>query len=154
MARARYWKLTADEVAGFSYDQDRLLNWEIKCTRQPEEDAVFIGVFMYRNGTPLDYTPMKGVVYYHNHVPREDLPRITQHLRERYGGNETKKGDRVFLSGSREFFDPTEIAALARSMEDTFDTEAVITLEFEGLTQDQMRDAGLPDAKLLPIPGE
>ena len=154
MARARYWKLTADEVDGFSYDQDRLLNWEIKCTRQPEEDAVFIGVFMYRNGTPLDYTPMKGVVYYHNHVPREDLPRITQHLRERYGGNETKKGDRVFLSGSREFFDPTEIAALARSMEDTFDTEAVITLEFEGLTQDQMRDAGLPDAKLLPIPGE
>lgn len=153
MARARYWKLTADEVAGFSYDQDRLLNWEIKCTRQPEEDAVFIGVFMYRNGTPLDYTPMKGVVYYHNHVPREDLPKITRHLQDRYGGDETKKGDRVFLSGSREFFDPAEIAALARSMEDAFDTKAVITLEFEGLTQDQMRDAGLPDAKLLPVPG-
>lgn len=154
MARARYWKLTADEVDGFSYDQDRLLNWEIKCTRQPEEDAVFIGVFMYRHGTPLDYTPTKGVVYYHNRVPSEDLPRITRHLRDRYGGNETKKGDRVFMSGSREFFDPAEIAALARSMEDSFDTKAVITLEFEGLTQDQMRDAGLPDAKLLPIPGK
>ena len=154
MARARYWKLTAEEVAGFSYDQDRLLNWEIKCTRQPEEDAVFIGVFMYRNGTPLDYTPMKGIVYYHNHVPGEDLPKITRHLQERYGGDETKKGDRVFLSGSREFFDPAEIAALARSMEDAFDTKAVIMLEFEGLTQDQMRDAGLPDAKLLPIPGK
>lgn len=154
MARARYWKITADDMDGFSYDQSKLLNWEIKCTRQPEEDAIFIGIFMYRNGTPLDYTPMKGVVYYHNHVPSEELSKITAHLQRRYGGKEVKKGDRVFLSGSKEFYDPTEIAALARSMADTFDTTTVITLEFEGLDQEQMHKAGLPDAKLLPIPGK
>lgn len=154
MARARYWKLTADDLDGFSYDQDKLLNWEIKCTRQPEEDAVFIGVFLYRHGTPLDYKPIRGVVYYHNHVSSGDVSKITAHLRDRYGGKEIKKGDRVFLSDSRVFYDPAEIASLARSMEETFDTKAVITLEFEGLTQEQMREAGLPDAKLLPIPSK
>lgn len=154
MTRARYWKLTADEVDAFSYDQDRLLNWEIKCTRPPEEDAVFIGVFLYRHGTPLDYNPIQGVVYYHNHVPGEDLSKITTHLRDRYGGKEMKKGDRVFLSNSRVFYDPAEIASLARSMEEKFNTKAVITLEFEGITQEQMREAGLPDAKLLPIPSK
>ena len=154
MARARYWKLTADEMDGFSYDQDKLLNWEIKCTRPPEEDAVFIGVFLYRHGTPMDYSPVQGVVYYHNHVPSKELPKITGHLRARYGGKEIKKGDRVFLSGSRVFYDPAEIASLARSMEESFDTRAVITLEFDGMTQEEMQKAGLPDAKLLPIPGK
>lgn len=153
MARARYWKLTPDEVGALSYDQDRLLNWEVKCTRRPEEDAIFIGVFMYRNGTPLDYVPTKGVVYYHNHISSDELPKITGYLRERYGGKEAKKGDRVFLTGSREFYDPAEIASLARSMQDEFDATAVISLEFDGLTQEQMRDSGLPDAKLLPVPG-
>lgn len=154
MARARYWKLTADEMETISYDQNKLLNWEIKCTRTPEEDAVFIGVFLYRNGTPLDYTPIKGVVYYHNHVPTDEIPKITEHLQKRYGGKETKKGDRVFLMGSREFFDPAEIASLARSMEETFGTVTIISLEFDGLSQEQMRESGLPDAKLLPVPGK
>ena len=27
----------------------------MKCTRDPEEEAKFIGVFLYRNGTPFDY---------------------------------------------------------------------------------------------------
>ena len=154
MARSRYWKLTATEMDDISYDPAKLLNWEIKCTREPEENAVFIGVFLYRHGTPLNYTPTKGVVYYHNHVSSDELSRISAHLQERYGGKETKKGSRIFLSDSREFFDSAEIASLAHSMETTFDTKAVISLEFDDATQDELRDAGLPDAKLLPIPGK
>lgn len=154
MARARYWKMTPEETGKLSYDQERLLNWDIKCTRQPEEEAAFIGVFMYRNGTPLDYTPIHGVVYYHNRIDSSELPAITKHLRDRYGGKETKKGDRVFLDGSREFFDPAEIAELARSIDAKFGTTSVITLEFEGMTQEEMRAAGLPDAKLLPVPSK
>ncbi|MXX21292.1 MAG: hypothetical protein F4Y82_01485 [Cenarchaeum sp. SB0665_bin_23] len=154
MARARYWKMTPAEVAELSYDEKFLLNWDIKCTRQPEEDAIFIGVFMYRHGTPLDYTPIKGIVFYHNHIPNNEIPRITRHLRDRYGGKETKKGDRVFLADSKQFYDPVGISSLALSMEKTFDTKTVITLEFEGMSQEEMRDAGLPDSKLLPIPGK
>lgn len=154
MARARYWKMTPAEVAELSYDEKFLLNWDIKCTRQPEEDAIFIGVFMYRHGTPLDYTPIKGIVFYHNHIPNNEIPRITRHLRDRYGGKETKKGDRVFLADSKQFYDPVGISSLALSMEETFDTKTVITLEFEGMSQEEMRDAGLPDSKLLPIPGK
>lgn len=154
MARARYWKMTPEEVAKLTYDEKRLLNWDIKCVRQPEEEAIFVGVFMYRHGTPLDYTPIRGIVYYHNHIPEEELPKITRHLRNRYGGKESKKGDRTFLVDSKEFYDPAGIAELALSMQESFDTRAVITLEFEGMDQDAMRKAGLPDSKLLPIPGK
>lgn len=154
MARARYWKLSPDEVDALSYDIESLLNWEIKCVRAPEEDAIFIGIFMYRKGTPLDYTPIHGIAYYHNHIPSDELPRISRHLRDMYGGKETRKGDRVFLEGSQEIYEPARLASLARSMEETFMTKSVITLEFENLTQEQMRTAGLPDSKLLPIPGK
>ena len=144
--------MTPGEVEKVTYDVDRLLNWEIKCTRAPDEDAIFIGVFMYRNGTPLDYTPIKGIVYYHNHIEKNEISKITRHLRDRYGGKEARKGDRVFLADSKEIYEPVELASLARSMEVTFNTKSVITLEFDGLSQDQLRDAGLPDSKLLPIP--
>ena len=154
MTRARYWKMTPEEVADLTYDEQFLLNWDIKCVRQPEEDAIFIGVFMYKRGTPLDYTPMQGVVFYHNHISDDEISRIIRHLKSRYGGKETKKGDRVFLTGSKEFYDPASISSLALSMEESFNTKSVITLEFEGMSQEAMRDAGLPDSKLLPIPGK
>ncbi|MCH7877123.1 MAG: hypothetical protein IIA20_02630, partial [Thaumarchaeota archaeon] len=60
MARTRYWKITSDEMDNFSYDENKLLNWEIKCIREPEVEAHFIGVFMYRNGTAYDYESVKG----------------------------------------------------------------------------------------------
>lgn len=146
--------MTPQETGGLSYDQDLLLNWDIKCTRAPEEEAIFLGVFEYRHGIPLDYESIHGMAYYHNHIPRDDLQRITGYLQGRYGGKEKRKGDRVFLVGAREFFDPAEIADLATSMESRFDTKSVITLEFQGMTQDEMRAAGLPDSKLLPVPGK
>ena len=37
--RMRYWKVTAEETDNFDYDESKLLNWEIKCIREPEEEA-------------------------------------------------------------------------------------------------------------------
>ena len=73
MPRMRYWKLTIDEVEKLTYNEDKILNWEIKFTREPEEEARFIGVFLYRNGTPKDYESIKGMTYYYNN--RESFSR-------------------------------------------------------------------------------
>ena len=154
MSRSRYWKLTADEVEKLTHDPDKILNWEIKCTRKPEEEARFIGVFMYRNGTPLDYESKKGIVYYYNNIDRKETPEITKFLQKRYGGEKIEKGERIILDGSKEFYDGKEIAELARALDEKLDTTSVISLELEDVTQDQLKEWGYPDAKLLPIPGK
>lgn len=154
MVRARYWKLTPDEVEKFSYNQDKLLNWDMKCVREPEEDANFIGVFMYRNGTPYDYTPIKGISYYYNNIDRKELPSITGFLKGKFGGKEVEKGERIILKESKEIYSPKDIASLAKEMENKFKTKATITLEFQDITPEEQKAGGLPDAKLLPIPGK
>ena len=154
MARSRYWKITPDELGEFSYDEGKLLNWEIKCIMEPESEAKFIGVFLYRHGTPYDYESVKGITYYHNNVPRKDLPTITKFLQNRYDGKEMEKGERVFLKDSKEIYSPKDLADLAKNMEEKFNTKVIISLEFEGLTQEELKNAGLPEAKLLPIPGK
>ena len=154
MARSRYWKITPDELGDFSYDEDKLLNWEIKCVKEPESEARFIGVFLYRHGTAYDYESVKGITYYHNNIPRQDLPSITKFLQNRYNGKEMEKGERIFLKDSKEIYSPKDLADLAKNMEQKFNTKAVISLEFEDLTQEELKDAGLPEAKLLPIPGK
>ena len=154
MSKQRYWKLTADEMESFNYDESKLLNWEIKGIREPEENAVFIGIFLYRNGTPFDYTPIKGIVYYHNNLSRDELPNITKFLKNKFGGKEKEKGDRIFLEGSNEIFSAKDISELAKEFDSKFNTKSVISLEFENLTEDERKNAGLPDAKLLPIPGK
>lgn len=154
MARARYWKLTAGEVSGFGYDQEKLLNWDIKCVREPEEEAVFVGVFMYRNGTPFGYESVRGVTYYHNHISRDELPGITKFLRGKFGGDQMEKGDRIFLKGSREIYSGPEIGGLAGDLEKFLKATATITLEFKDFDEDEMTAAGLPAAKLLPIPAK
>ena len=80
--RMRYWKITAEEALTFSYDESKLLNWEIKCIREPEEEAHFIGVFMYRNGTAYDYESVKGICYFYNNIDRKELPEITKFYKE------------------------------------------------------------------------
>ena len=63
-----------------------------------------------------------------------------------------EKGDRIFLKDSREIFSSKDIGDLAKEMESEFNTKAIISLEFEDLTTEQLKEAGLPEAKLLPIP--
>ena len=126
----------------FAYDQSKLLNWEIKCTKDPEEEARFIGLFLYKNGTPYDYQSVKGMTYYYNNIPRSDLPSITKFFQDKYGGKEMEKGERIFLKDSKEIYSPKEIAALAGEMEGQFKAKAIITLEFQDLTQEEMKDGG------------
>ena len=152
MARARYWKLTADEVAEFKYDEGKLLNWDIKCVREPEEEAIFVGVFMYRDGTPHDYESIKGITYYHNHIARDELPSITKFLKNKFNGEEMEKGDRILLKGSKELYSGQDIGKLAKELEEFLKATATITLEFKDFDEEEMSSAGLPSAKLLPIP--
>jgi hypothetical protein len=150
--RMRYWKITSDELSGYSYDEKNLLNWEIKCIREPEEEAHFIGVFMYRYGTAYDYESVKGICYFYNNIDREELPAITSFLKEKFNGKEMEKGERIILKDSKEIYSSKDISELAKEMETKFNTKAVISLEFEGITAEQLKEAGLPEAKLLPIP--
>ena len=150
--RMRYWKLTSEELGGYKYDETRLLNWEIKCIREPEDEAHFIGVFMYRNGTAYDYESVKGICYFHNNIDRKELPEITKFLQGKYNGKEMEKGDRILLKDSKEIYSAADIANLAKEMESKFNTKAIISLEFEKYTVEELKEAGMPEAKLLPIP--
>ena len=154
MSRSRYWKLTSDEVKTLTHDPDKVLNWEIKCVKEPEEEAKFIGVFLYRHGTPYDYESKKGIVYYYNNIERNDLPEITKFLQKRFGGEKIEKGERIFLEGSKEIYTGKEIADLANALNEKFHTKSVISMELDGATQDELKEWGYPDSKLLPIPGK
>ena len=150
--RMRYWKITAEETDNFDYDENKLLNWEIKCIREPEEEAHFIGVFMYRHGTAYDYESVIGICYFYNNIDRKELPAITKFLQNKFGGKEMEKGDRIILKDSKQIFSSNEIGELAKEMETKFNTKAVISLEFEDISAEALKEVGLPEAKLLPIP--
>ncbi len=150
MPRDRYWQLTAEDISKMEYDSNKVLNWDIKCIREPEEKAQFIGVFLYRNGTPIGYDTVRGIVYYHNYIPREELPKITKFLKSKFGGNEKEKGERIFLEGSKEIYSGKELGDLAKQMEENFNTKATLTIEFNDLTDEEK--SKLPEAKLLPLP--
>ena len=152
MPRMRYWKLTTDEVEKLTYNEDKVLNWEIKFTREPEEDAKFIGVFLYRNGTPKDYEIIKGMTYYYNNIERNELPEITKFLKKKFGGKDIEKGERVFLEGSNEIYSGKEMAELAKELETKLNAKAEISIEFQDISEQEQKDAGLPEEKLLPIP--
>jgi len=154
MPRMRYWKLTIEEVEKLSYNESKVLNWEIKCTRETEEDAEFVGVFLYKNGTPKDYETIKGITYYHNNIDRKELPEITKFLKNKFGGKDVEKGERVFLEGSKEIYSGKEISELAKELESKINAKAVITIEFQDISEQEQKDAGLPEAKLLPIPSK
>ncbi|MAQ74190.1 MAG: hypothetical protein CMG22_02985 [Candidatus Marinimicrobia bacterium] len=152
MSKFRYWKLTYDDVEPLTYDPDKILNWEIKCVREPEDENKFIGVFLYRNGTPHDYESKKGIVYYYNNIERKELPSITTFLKNRFNGNVVEKGERIFLEGSTEIYDPKDIANLAKDLENELKASPVISMELHDTTQEQLKEWGFPEAKLLPIP--
>jgi len=154
MARSRYWKITPDEMDGFTYDESKLLNWEIKCVREPEVEAHFIGVFMYRHGTAYDYESVNGICYFYNNIDRKELPAITDFLKGKFNGKVMEKGERIFLKDSKEIYASKDIGDLAKEMETKFNTKAIISMEFEDLTTEQLKEAGMPEAKLLPIPGK
>ena len=154
MTRFRYWKLTSDDAKKLTHDVEKILNWEIKGVRKPENDAKFIGVFLYRNGTPYNYETIKGIVYYHNNLDRNELPDITKFLKNRFGGEVVEKGDRKFLKNSKEIYTGKEIGELAEVCDAEFNTKSVISIELIDATQEELKEWGYPASKLLPIPGK
>ena len=152
MSKFRYWKLTYGDVEKLTYDSSKILNWEIKCIREAEDEARFIGVFLYRNGTPHDYESKKGIVYYHNNIDRNELPAITKFLKNKFNGNVVEKSERIFLEGSKEIYEPKDIASLAKELEGELNANPVISMELDDTTQEQLKEWGFPEAKLLPIP--
>ena len=77
MAKFRYWKLTIEEMEKVAHDEEKVLNWDIKCIKEPEEDALFFGIFLYKAGTPHDYESKKGITYYYNNIERDELPSLS-----------------------------------------------------------------------------
>ena len=152
MAKFRFWKLDYTDVEKLTYNSDNILNWEIKCIREPEDEAKFIGVFLYKNGTPLDYESKKGIVYYYNNIDRSELPGITKFLKNKFNGDVLEKGERIFLEGSKEIYEPIEIANLAKELESKLNAKSIISMELHDTTQEQLKEWGFPEAKLLPIP--
>ena len=152
LSRFRYWKLTSEEVKKLNYNTDNVLNWEIKCVREPEDEAKFIGVFLYRNGTPYDYSAKKGIAYYYNNIDRDELPNITKFLKSKFNGKVIEKGERVFLDGSDEIYSSKDISNLAKELEEKFRVKPIISMELNDTTQEELNEWGFPEAKLLPIP--
>ena len=107
---------------------------------------------MYRNGTAYDYESVKGICYFHNNIDRRELPEITKFLQSKFEGKEMEKGDRIILKDSKEIFSSKDIGKLAKEMEIKFNTKAIISLEFEDISAEQLKEAGMPESKLLPIP--
>ena len=82
------------------------------------------------------------------------MPEITKFLKKKFGGSDIEKGERVILKGSKEFYSGKEIADLAKELESKFNTKSVITIEFQDITEEERKEVGLPESKLLPIPGK
>ena len=151
MTRCRYWNLTIEDLQKSSYNENKVLVWEIKCTKRETE---FFGIFCYRNGTPFDYETVKGIVYYYNNIPRNDLTKITKFLKDRFGGNIREKGERIFLEGSQEIYSAKDIAAFATELEKKFEVSVDLSVEFQDFTPEEQEKSELPKAKNLPIPGK
>ena len=91
-------------------------------------------------------------MYYYNNIERKELPSITKFLKSRFNGDVVEKGERIFLEGSNEIYDPKDIAKLAKDLENELNANAIISMELHDTTQEQLKDWGFPEAKLLPIP--
>ena len=58
------------------------------------------------------------------------------------------------MEGSKEIYSGKEIADLANALNEKFHTKSIISMELDGVTQDELKEWGYPDSKLLPIPGK
>lgn len=152
MSRCRYWHLSIDELKKVTYDPKKVLVWEIKCSK--DDSGTHFGVFCYRNGTPWDYETIHGIVFYHNMISQDEINKIADFLKGKFGGALKEKGTRVFLADSREIFLPKDIANLATEIGNKFETGVEISVEFENFTTQEQEQSNFPSSKLLPIPGK
>ncbi len=149
--RQRYWKLEPDEVAGFTYNESKMLNWEIKCTK--DDGVSFVGAFAYKHGIPVEYESIIGVGLYHNNIDDAQKNDIVRMLKKKYGGSIEDYSNRIIVHDAAIPYSGPEICELGRELESMIDGKSIISLEFEGLTQDEQDNSGLPATKLLPVTG-
>ncbi len=152
MSRCRYWHLAIEELKKVNYDTKKVLVWEIKCTK--DERGAHFGVFCYRNGTPWDYSSIHGIVFYQNMISRDEVNKIAEFLKGKFGGEAVEKGERIFLKDSREIYTPNEIADLATKLGNKFETSVEISVELENFSLQEQEQSNFPSSKLLPIPGK
>ena len=152
MTRCRYWRLSIEELKKVTYDPKKVLVWEIKCAK--DDSGTHFGVFIYRNGTPWDYKEIKGIAFYYNMISRDEVHKISEFLKSKFGGDPKEKGERVFLVDSQEIYSPGEIANLATEIGNKFETSVEISVELENFTPQEQEQSNFPSSKLLPIPGK
>ena len=152
MTRCRYWRLSVEEVKKVTYDPKKVIVWEIKCAR--DDSGAHFAIFSYRNGTPWDYKEIKGIVFYYNMISRDEVDKIAEFLKGKFGGDPKEKGERIFLVGSREIYSSNDIADLAAEVGSKFETGVEISVELENFTPQEQEQSNFPLSKLLPIPGK
>ena len=73
-------------------------------------------------------------------------------MKNRFNGNAVEKGERIFLEGSNEIYDPKDIANLAKDLGNEFNANPLISMELHDTPQEQLTEWGFPAAQLLPLP--
>lgn len=150
--RIRYWHLTISEILNARYPIDKLNHWEIKCLYGDHEH---FGIFWYKYGTPFDKEPVHGICFYYNEIPENIIKELTNYLVEKFSGKILRRQSRVFLEGSKEINDSSNIGQLANEISLKFSIPVEITLEFEKVTKEEVDDNSFnfPQKKALPIVG-
>jgi hypothetical protein len=150
--RIRYWHLTISEILNAGYPIDKLNHWEIKCLYGDHEH---FGIFWYKYGTPFDKEPVHGICFYYNEIPENIIKELTNYLVAKFSGKILRRQSRVFLEGSKEINDSSNIGQLANEISLKFSIPVEITLEFEKVTKEEIDDNSFnfPEKKALPIVG-
>jgi hypothetical protein len=150
--RIRYWHLTISEILNARYPIDKLNHWEIKCLYGDHEH---FGIFWYKYGTPFDKEPVHGICFYYNEIPENIIKELTHYLVAKFSGQILRRQTRVFLEGSKEINDSSNIGQLANEISLKFSIPVEITLEFEKVTKEEVDDNSFnfPQKKALPIVG-
>jgi uncharacterized protein YbaP (TraB family) len=87
-------------------------------------------------------------------ISRDEVNKISEFLKAKFGGDPKEKGERIFLVGSREIYSPDDIANLATEIGNKFETSVEISVELENFTPQEQEQSNFPSSKLLPIPGK
>ncbi len=143
--RILYWHLTPMEVLARPYPVEKLLYWEVR--GYFSQDSYF-SIYWFKAGIPYDKEPIVGLAFYTfncNHIENGML----RFLVERFRGEVMRRGNRVFIAYADVRSDNVSLADLATEVADRFKSVCEIWLEFDGLSDEEVKH--LYTAKAIPI---
>lgn len=146
MARVLYWHLTPQEVLAKPYPVGKLLHWEIRCIISKES---YSSIYWFKAGVPYDKEPILGLAFYAIGISKELEDEMIEFIHGKVGGRLMRRGERTFFADARIGIDNEYVAGFALSMEDKFDARCEIWLEFDLLSDDEVKS--LYTAKAVPI---